>query len=119
MIEMVENDRIVGGLAKAATVLNRALYATFCSGEPLLTNARNAEMEKLTENAFRDGNIGFANELSIIIEWHGINVWELIELTNHHPESTYCNADLAWELRRPRQRRNRKTDRRPFQLNTS
>lgn len=85
MIEMVENDRIIGGLTPEASELNRDLYASFCTGELLLTDARTAEMAKLTENAFRDVNIAFANELSIISEKQGIDVWELIELANHHP----------------------------------
>ncbi|MCT1429357.1 UDP-N-acetyl-D-mannosamine dehydrogenase [Brachybacterium muris] len=85
MIEMVENDRIIGGLTREAAEMNKELYASFCNGELLLTDARTAEMAKLTENAFRDVNIAFANELSIISERQGIDVWELIELANHHP----------------------------------
>ncbi|SLN01439.1 UDP-glucose dehydrogenase [Corynebacterium xerosis] len=85
MIEMVENDRIIGGLNKEAGELNRDLYGSFCHGELLLTDARTAEMAKLTENAFRDVNIAFANELSIIADRQDIDVWELIELSNHHP----------------------------------
>ncbi|AXK46196.1 UDP-N-acetyl-D-mannosamine dehydrogenase [Brachybacterium saurashtrense] len=85
MIEMVDNDRIIGGLTPEASQLNRDLYASFCKGELLLTNARTAEMAKLTENAFRDVNIAFANELSLIADRQGIDVWELIELANHHP----------------------------------
>lgn len=85
MVEMLENDRIIGGLSTEAAELNRDLYASFCTGELLLTDARTAEMAKLTENAFRDVNIAFANELSLIAERQGIDVWELIELANHHP----------------------------------
>lgn len=85
MVEMVENDRIIGGLTLEAAELTRDLYASFCRGELLLTDAKTAEMAKLTENAFRDVNIAFANELSIIAERQGIDVWELIELANHHP----------------------------------
>src|SRR5690606_20537317 len=85
MIEMVENDRIIGGITPEAAELNRELYASFCRGELLLTDARTAEMAKLTENAFRDVNIAFANELSIIADKQGIDVWELIELANHYP----------------------------------
>ncbi|WP_114854203.1 UDP-N-acetyl-D-mannosamine dehydrogenase [Brachybacterium sp. YJGR34] len=85
MIEMVDNDRIIGGMTPEAAALNRDLYASFCKGELLLTDARTAEMAKLTENAFRDVNIAFANELSIIADRQGIDVWELIELANHHP----------------------------------
>jgi len=85
MVEMVENDRIIGGTTREAAELTRDLYASFCRGQLLLTDARTAEMAKLTENAFRDVNIAFANELSIIAERQGIDVWELIELANHHP----------------------------------
>ena len=85
MIEMVENDRIIGGLTREAAEMNKELYASFCNGELLLTDARTAEMAKLTENAFRDVNIAFANELSMIADKQGIDVWELIELANHHP----------------------------------
>lgn len=85
MIEMVENDRIIGGLTPEAAEMNKELYASFCNGELLLTDARTAEMAKLTENAFRDVNIAFANELSMIADKQGIDVWELIELANHHP----------------------------------
>ncbi|PZP14281.1 MAG: UDP-N-acetyl-D-mannosamine dehydrogenase [Brachybacterium faecium] len=85
MIEMVENDRIIGGLTPEAAEMNKELYASFCNGELLLTDARTAEMAKLTENAFRDVNIAFANELSMIADRQGIDVWELIELANHHP----------------------------------
>ncbi|GAA1722624.1 UDP-N-acetyl-D-mannosamine dehydrogenase [Brachybacterium phenoliresistens] len=85
MVEMVENDRIIGGTTPEAATLCRDLYATFCHGELMLTDARTAEMAKLTENAFRDVNIAFANELSIIADRQGIDVWELIELANHHP----------------------------------
>ncbi|MGP5086283.1 UDP-N-acetyl-D-mannosamine dehydrogenase [Brachybacterium tyrofermentans] len=85
MIEMVENDRIIGGMSPEAAELNRDLYASFCHGELLVTDAKTAEMAKLTENAFRDVNIAFANELSIIADRQGIDVWELIELANHHP----------------------------------
>ncbi|MGP5007799.1 UDP-N-acetyl-D-mannosamine dehydrogenase [Brachybacterium tyrofermentans] len=85
MIEMVDNDRIIGGMTQEAAELNRDLYASFCRGELLVTDAKTAEMAKLTENAFRDVNIAFANELSIIADRQGIDVWELIELANHHP----------------------------------
>lgn len=85
MVEMVENDRIIGGLTPEAAELNRMLYATFCAGQLLITDARTAEMAKLTENAFRDVNIAFANELSILAERQGVDVWELINLANHHP----------------------------------
>ncbi|MGO1978693.1 UDP-N-acetyl-D-mannosamine dehydrogenase [Brachybacterium tyrofermentans] len=85
MIEMVDNDRIIGGTTPVASEMTRELYSSFCRGELLLTDARTAEMAKLTENAFRDVNIAFANELSIIADKLDIDVWELIELANHHP----------------------------------
>jgi UDP-N-acetyl-D-mannosaminuronic acid dehydrogenase len=85
MEELVTNDRIIGGLTRAAAERTRALYATFCEAELHLTDARTAEMAKLTENAFRDVNIAFANELSLIGDELGIDVWELIELANKHP----------------------------------
>lgn len=85
MQEMRENDRVIGGVTPRAAEMARDLYATFSHGEILLTDARTAEMAKLTENAFRDVNIAFANELSIICERLGIDVWELIDLANHHP----------------------------------
>ena len=85
MTELVENDRIVGGLTQAATREVAEFYRSFVRGEILETDAKTAEMCKLTENSFRDVNIAFANELSIICDKEGINVWELIRLANHHP----------------------------------
>lgn len=85
MIEMVDNDRIIGGMTPEAAEMTRDLYLTFCRGALHLTDAATAEMTKLTENAFRDVNIAFANELSIIADRLDIDVWELIELANHHP----------------------------------
>jgi UDP-N-acetyl-D-mannosaminuronic acid dehydrogenase len=83
--ELVENDRIIGGMTAKCSQAAVSLYRIFVQGECILTDARTAEMCKLTENAFRDVNIAFANELSIICEKLGINVWELIRLANHHP----------------------------------
>ncbi len=85
MAELVTNDRVVGGMTPQAAERAADVYRTFCKGEILITDARTAEMAKLTENAFRDVNIAFANELSLICERLGVDVWELIELTNHHP----------------------------------
>ncbi|MBG6085791.1 UDP-N-acetyl-D-mannosamine dehydrogenase [Zhihengliuella flava] len=85
MVELVTNDRIVGGITPEAAEAARDLYEKFCEGEILLTDAKTAEMAKLVENSFRDVNIAFANELSVICDKLGINVWELIELANHHP----------------------------------
>ncbi|MHC5560394.1 UDP-N-acetyl-D-mannosamine dehydrogenase [Kocuria sp. U4B] len=85
MEELITNDRIIGGMSKEATRRAKALYATFCVGQLLETDDVTAEMAKLTENSFRDVNIAFANELSLIADKLGIDVWELIELANHHP----------------------------------
>lgn len=85
MKELVENDRIVGGLTPEATSKTVEFYNTFVSGEVLSTDARTAEMAKLTENSFRDTNIAFANELSMLCDKFDINVWELISLANRHP----------------------------------
>ena len=83
--ELVQNDRIVGGLTLEATRKTADFYKTFVKGEILQTDARTAEMAKLTENSFRDVNIAFANELSVLCDKFGINVWELISLANRHP----------------------------------
>jgi UDP-N-acetyl-D-mannosaminuronic acid dehydrogenase len=85
MKELIENDRIVGGLNHESTEVVAAFYRTFVKGEVLETNAKTAEMCKLTENASRDSSIAFANELSMICDKIGIDVWELIELANKHP----------------------------------
>lgn len=85
MRELVTNDRIVGGSSTKAAEAAKSLYEVFCKGEILLTDTRTAELAKLVENSFRDVNIAFANELSMICTELGINVWELIELANHHP----------------------------------
>lgn len=83
--ELVANDRIIGGLTDACSARAVDLYRIFVEGELLVTNARTAEMCKLTENSFRDVNIAFANELSLICDKLDIDVWELIRLANHHP----------------------------------
>lgn len=85
MREVVENDRVIGGLTPECAEKARNLYATFVKGEIHLTDATTAEMVKLVENSFRDVNIAFANELSIICEHLKLNVWELIKLANLHP----------------------------------
>ncbi|MDA2380795.1 UDP-N-acetyl-D-mannosamine dehydrogenase [Bacillus cereus] len=83
--ELVENDRIIGGINQKSTKKTVDFYKKFVKGKILETNARTAEMAKLTENSFRDVNIAFANELSIICDELHINVWELISLANRHP----------------------------------
>lgn len=85
MIELVENDRVVGGLTPEAASVVAAFYRGFVRGAVLETDAATAEMCKLTENSFRDVNIAFANELSLICEKAGIDVWKLIALANRHP----------------------------------
>ncbi|WP_262694132.1 UDP-N-acetyl-D-mannosamine dehydrogenase [Kordiimonas aquimaris] len=85
LIELVQNDRIIGGVTDECAERAQALYETFLNGECFLTNARTAEMAKLSENAFRDVNIAFANELSLISDNLDIDVWELIKLANKHP----------------------------------
>lgn len=83
--ELVENDRVIGGMTAKCSRVATELYKIFVEGECITTTARTAEMAKLTENSFRDVNIAFANELSIICDKLDINVWELIRLANRHP----------------------------------
>jgi UDP-N-acetyl-D-mannosaminuronic acid dehydrogenase len=83
--ELVQNDRVIGGMTPKCSELAISLYKIFVQGECIVTNARTAEMCKLTENSFRDVNIAFANELSMICDKLDINVWELIRLANRHP----------------------------------
>jgi UDP-N-acetyl-D-mannosaminuronic acid dehydrogenase len=83
--ELIHNDRVIGGLTPAAATAAQSIYATFCQGQLLTTSARTAELVKLTENSFRDVNIAFANELSLVCHQLGVNVRELIHLANHHP----------------------------------
>lgn len=83
--ELVTNDRVIGGMTNKATEMACALYKTFVEGALMSTNNRTAEMCKLTENSFRDVNIAFANELSMICDKLDINVWDLIRLANRHP----------------------------------
>lgn len=83
--ELVQNDRVIGGMTSRCSELAARLYKIFVEGECVITNSRTAEMCKLTENSFRDVNIAFANELSIICDKFDINVWELILLANRHP----------------------------------
>ena len=83
--ELVANDRVIGGMTPACSEAACKLYQIFVEGECVVTNARTAEMAKLTENSFRDVNIAFANELSLVCDKLDIDVWELIELANRHP----------------------------------
>lgn len=83
--ELIENDRIIGGITPACSAAAISLYKSFLLGECVTTNERTAEMAKLTENSSRDVSIAFANELSLICDELEINVWELIALANRHP----------------------------------
>lgn len=85
MIELVTNDRIVGGLTRDAAERAKAVYEIFCQAELPITDAATAELSKLVENSYRDVNIAFANELGHVAERLGVDVWELIELANRHP----------------------------------
>ena len=85
MEELVSNERVIGGMTERCALASKALYQIFVRGDCHLTDTRTAEMCKLAENAFRDVNIAYANELSIICENQGIDVWELIRLANRHP----------------------------------
>ncbi|MFC0226070.1 UDP-N-acetyl-D-mannosamine dehydrogenase [Serratia aquatilis] len=85
MVELIRNDRVIGGMTPKCSERASALYKIFLEGECVITNSRTAEMCKLTENSFRDVNIAFANELSLICAEQDINVWELISLANRHP----------------------------------
>jgi len=83
--ELINNDRVIGGITPECSDAAIQLYKTFVEAKMLITNARTAELCKLVENSFRDVNIAFANELSIIADKAEIDVWELIKLANHHP----------------------------------
>lgn len=83
--ELVSNDRVIGGMTNTCAMKARLVYEIFVKGDCIISDSRTAEMAKLTENSFRDVNIAFANELSIICNKLNINVWELIKLSNRHP----------------------------------
>lgn len=85
MHELLQNDRVIGGIDEKSSQMAKAVYEVFVQGDCIITNARTAEMAKLTENSFRDVNIAFANELSLICDQLSIDVWELISLSNRHP----------------------------------
>ena len=91
MRELIENDRVVGGVNDASTKQAAEFYRTFVEGKVLETNSKTAEMAKLTENSFRDVNIAFANELSILCDDMDIDVRELISLANRHPRVNILN----------------------------
>lgn len=85
LTELVNNDRCIGGVSPSSTRLAQRFYKMFVRGACVPTTAKSAELVKLTENAYRDTNIAFANELSLICDRHDINVWEVIDLANRHP----------------------------------
>ena len=89
--ELVNNDRVIGGLNKRSTTLSKEFYRKFSKGKILETNSQTAELIKLTENAYRDVNIAFANEMSIICDNLNVNVFELIKLANRHPRVNILN----------------------------
>lgn len=91
MKELVENDRTIGGISRACTEKAKEFYQDFVQGQCFPSDAATAEMVKLTENAYRDVNIAFANELSLLADKHGVNVWELIKLANRHPRVNVLN----------------------------
>jgi UDP-N-acetyl-D-mannosaminuronic acid dehydrogenase len=91
LYELQHNDRIIGGINSASTAKAVAFYSQFVQGKLYETNAKTAEMCKLVENSFRDLNIAFANELSMICDTAGINVWELITMANRHPRVKILN----------------------------
>ena len=91
MIEIVTNDRVVGGLTPEAGVKAKELYEVICRGAIHVTDAKTAELVKIAENSFRDINIAFANQLSLICRGLDIDVWRLVELANHHPRVNILN----------------------------
>jgi UDP-N-acetyl-D-mannosaminuronic acid dehydrogenase len=95
MQELIHNDRIVGGINNISSIKVKKFYETFVEGNIYTTNSQTAELAKLSENAFRDNNIAFANELSIICDKLDINVWELITLTNKHPRVNILNPGIG------------------------
>lgn len=91
MLELVTNDRLVGGLTSECANRSAELYRLFCKGNVITTDAASAEMAKLVENSFRDVNLAFANELATICQHMGLDVWEVIRLANKHPRVDVLN----------------------------
>ena len=91
MVEIITNDRVVGGLTPEAGAKAKELYEVICRGTIHVTDAKTAELAKIAENSFRDVNIAFANQLSLICQDLGIDVWRLVELANHHPRVNILN----------------------------
>ena len=95
LIELVENDRIIGGITPSCSEKAQVLYEIFVQGDCVITTARTAELAKLTENSFRDVNIAFANELSVICDKLDINVWELISRSEERRVGKECRSRWA------------------------
>ncbi|MGB0670558.1 MAG: UDP-N-acetyl-D-mannosamine dehydrogenase [Rhodospirillales bacterium] len=91
LLELVRNDRVVGGVSAACAARTAALYAQAIAGQCLITNARTAELVKLAENAYRDVNIAYANELARVSESLDIDVWDVVRLANRHPRVSILN----------------------------
>ena len=91
LFELINNDRVIGGVNQRSADLAKSFYQSFCEGELLITSSETAEMVKLTENSYRDLNIAFANQLSVICDEIGIDIKELISLSNHHPRVNILN----------------------------
>lgn len=91
MQELIQNDRVIGGMTPLCSTMAAALYKIFVRGECVITDTHSAEMVKLTENSFRDVNIAFANELSLICDKLGIDPFEVIRLANRHPRVSILN----------------------------
>lgn len=91
MQELIQNDRVIGGMSPRCSAMAVALYKSFVLGECVITDTRSAEMAKLSENSFRDVNIAFANELSLICDRLGMDPWEVIRLANRHPRVSILN----------------------------
>ena len=95
LFELKNNNRIIGGIDEESAILSRAFYEKFVEGEILETDSKTAELCKLAENSFRDLQISFANELSIIAEEQGVNIWDLIKFTNKHPRVNILNPGVG------------------------
>lgn len=89
LLELVENNRIIGGINTKSAEVVQELYRTFVRGEIILTDATTAEMCKLMENTYRDVNIALANELAMLCDYIGVNVWDVIRLSNKHPRVSF------------------------------
>lgn len=95
LFELKNNNRIIGGIDEESAILSRAFYEKFVEGEILETDSKTAELCKLAENSFRDLQISFANELSIIADEQGVNIWDLIKFTNKHPRVNILNPGVG------------------------